>query len=256
MIVTAEDGRTTKTYCLSIRCLSADDASLAQLDISAGSLRPAFTPLNTSYECYLPCSVESISLRVKTEDPAMKVSMQDGSPVGTVQLNPGHTQISICVTSVSGTSTTNYKIATIKCRLPPTLQLKNKNAAFECAVCCGIAHRPHRIKDGPYLYCYTCLEELTRTSKQDPFTGRKLEEGSWMVADYSCDSELAKLAAVCSTSFGAVEATVQQMGAKLLAERLKSSQSEEVQYIIVLALILGLFIPLPQLLSCMVGYRS
>ena len=228
IVVSAEDGQTTKTYTILIRRLSADDASLAELEISPGVLQPTFSPLVTSYECYLPSSVESVSLKVKTEDASMTVSMKDGSPVGAVQLNPGRTVIEICVQSVSGASSTVYKITTMKCRLPCLVQLKNKNMAFECAVCCGLVHCPSRIKDGMYVYCQSCLEELTRTNKMDPFTGKSLEEEEWMVSDFNCDTELATLAASCPKPGGTIEATMQQIGAKLSAERLKSGQAEEV----------------------------
>jgi len=228
VIVSAEDGQTTKTYTISIRRLSADDATLAQLEISVGVLQPAFSPFVTSYECYVPSSTESVTLRAKTEDSSMSVSMKDGSSIGTVQLNPGRTLIELSVQSVSGTSSTIYKITTVKCRPPCLLQLKSKNMAFECAVCCGLAHCPSHIKDGPYTYCQACLEELTRTNKVDPFTGRQVEDDDWMVPDFDCDIQLAKQTALCPIPGGTIEATMQQIGAKMLAERLKSTQAEEV----------------------------
>ena len=228
VIVSAEDGQTTKTYTISIRRLSADDATLAQLEISVGVLQPAFSPFVTSYECYVPFSADSVSLRVKTEDTSMSVAMKDGSSVETVLLNPGRMLIELSVKSVSGTSSTIYKITTVKCRPPCLVQLKSKNTAFECAVCCGLAHCPSHIKDGPYIYCQSCLEELTRTNKVDPHTGRQLEDEDWMIADFDCDVQLAKQTALYPIPGGTIEATMQQIGAKMLAERLKSSQAEEV----------------------------
>ena len=231
IVVTAEDGKTTKTYVIRIRRLSANDATLSQLEVSAGVLQPVFSPLTTTYECYLPSSIDNLSIRAKTEDAAMKLSMRDGSPVGTVPLNPGHTLVELSVTSVNGTSTSIYKITAVKSQLPHTLKLKTRNVVVECAVCCGVAHCPSRIKDGPYIYCQSCLDELTRTSKMDPFTGRILGDEEWMVADYKCSSELAQQVAVCSTHTGTIETTLQQMGTKLLAERLKVTQTEEVCYV-------------------------
>ena len=233
VIVTAEDGKTSKTYLIKIRRLSADDATLSQLEVSAGILQPTFTPLIFSYQCYLPSSVDSLSIRAKTEDAGMKLSMKDGSPVGTVQLNPGSTLIELNVTSTSGSSSSVYSVTAIKSRLPYTLKLKALNPEFECAVCCGVVHRCSRIKEGTYVYCYSCLEEITRMNKVDPFTGRKLEEG-WMVVDYQTDSVLAKENAVCPTPNGMVEGVMQQVGTKLLAERLKNSNAEEVKLLAVL----------------------
>ena len=229
IIVTAEDGKSTKTYTVSIRRLSADDASLSQLDLSAGTLKPTFTPLTTNYECCLPSSIDNLSIRAKTEDQAMKLSMKDGSPVGTVHLTPGRTLIELAVQSVSGKSSTIYTITVIKNRLPATLQLKNSSESFECAVCCGVVACPSRIKNGPYTYCKSCLEELTRTNKIDPFTNKTLEEEQWMTEDFKCDSELGKEMATCPSPSGDVEGSMQQIGAKLLAGRLKTAQTEEVR---------------------------
>lgn len=228
IVVTAEDGTSTKTYTVLMRRLSADDATLAQLDVSAGALQPPFSPLVTRYECSLPSSVDTLSLRVKTEDVKMSVSMKDGSPVETVQLNPGNTLVEINVTSVSGKTTSTYTVTVMKNRLPPTLQLKGENSAFECAVCCNVVHLPSRIKGNSHLYCSACLEELTRTNKTDPFTGKRLDEEGWLHSDLACDTDLATQMAVCRTASSAVEATMQQIGAKLSAERLKASKAEEV----------------------------
>ena len=229
VIVTAEDGQTSKTYTVLMRRLSADDATLAQLELSAGTLQPPFSPLVTSYECNLPCSVDSLSLRVKTEDTKMSVSMKDGSPVGTVPLNSGRTLVEVSVQSVSGKTTSVYTITVLKNRLPPTLQLKESGSAFECAACCNVVHQPSRIRGGSHLYCRACLEELTRTNKVDPFTGKKLDEEGWLQQDLECDGELAKQSAACSIAGGTVEGTVQQIGSRLLAERMKAAKTEEVR---------------------------
>lgn len=216
-------------YSISIQRLGADDASLSLLDLSAGSLEPAFSPVITKYECYLPSSMDSLSIRAKTQDTEMKMSMEDGSPVGTVQLTPGRTLIKLAVQSVSGKVTTTYAITVIKNRLPATLQLKNSSESFECAVCCGVVSSCSRIKNGPYVYCQSCLEELTRTNKIDPFTNTTLGEEQWMVEDYKCDLELGKEMAICPMSSGVVESSMEQIGAKLLTGRLKTAQTEEVR---------------------------
>ena len=226
--MTAEDGTSSKTYTVLMRKLSADDATLAQLDVSEGTLQPPFSPLVTQYECGLPCGVESLSLRVKTEDAKMSVAMKDGSPVGTVQLNSGTTLVEISVTSVSGKTTATYTVTVSKSRLPPTLQLKEKCSNFECTVCRNVVHLPSHIRGSPHLYCSACLKELTRTNKTDPFSDKKLDKEGWLQADLACDTELAKQVVICNTVSGIVEGTMQQIGAKLLAERLKSTKTEEV----------------------------
>ena len=228
VVVTAEDGASTKIYAILMRRLSADDATLAQLDVSAGTLQPPFSPLVTSYECALPCGVDSLALRVKTEDAKMSVAMKSGAPVGTVPLNPGRTLVEVAVTSVSGQTTSVYTVAAVKTRLPSTLQLKGKRPEFGCVVCCNVVHLPTRIRGRAGLYCRSCLEELTRTNKTDPLTGERLEGEDWMETDITCDAELANQAAVCPTTTGTVETTTQQIGAKLLTSRIEASKTEEV----------------------------
>jgi len=229
--VTAEDGKSTKTYTLMIRRLSPDDASLNSLELSAGVFQPAFSPLITQYDCYLPSSIDSLSIRAKTEDEAMKLAMKDGSPLGTVQLTPGRTLIEISVGSVSGKSSTIYSVLVIKNRLPTTVQLKSPDSVFECGVCCGIVACPSKIEGGPYVYCQRCLEQLTRTNKSDPFTGRVFSpEEKWFINDLELDKKLSSQLATC----GPVEAAMAQIGPKLLAERLKMAQSEEVLYSIII----------------------
>ena len=228
IVVTAEDGSTIKTYTVLIRRLSADDATLAQLEVLSGVLNPPFSPLVTSYECNLPCNVNTVSLRIKTEDPNMSASMKDGSPLDAVQLNPGRTLIEIVVNSVSGKTTSVYSITVLKNRLPPTLQLKEKGFAFQCAVCCNILHQPSHIKGSSHLYCKACLEQLTRTNKLDPFTGRKIEEENWLLSDLECDEKLGKQVVICNTPNGIVEGPMQQIGSKLQSECLKYANIEEV----------------------------
>ena len=228
VIVTAEDGSTAKTYTVLMRRLSADDATLAQLEVSSGSLNPPFSPLVTSYDCSLPCGIETASPRVKAEDPNMKVSTKDGLALDAIQLNPGRTLVEIVVSSVSGKNTSVYSITLLKSRFPSTVQLKEKGFAFQCAVCCNVVHQPSRIKGGSHLYCKACLEQLTRTSKVDPFTGKKIEEEGWLLPDLECDGKLAKQAASCITPNGVIEGSMQQMGSKLQAERLKHASAEEV----------------------------
>lgn len=229
VVVTAEDGTSCKTYTILMRRLSADDATLAQLDVSAGTLQPPFSPLVTKYECILPYSVDTLSLRVKTEDPKMSVAMKSGSPVDTVPLNPGRTLVEICVTSVSGKTTSLYSVTALKNRLPLALRLKEKKSTFECAVCCNVVHLPARIRGGADLYCHSCLQELTRTNKTDPISGKKLEDEGWLESDVACDEELAKQVVVCDAGGGTVESTMQQVGAKLKEERLKAAKTEEVR---------------------------
>ena len=222
--MTAEDGKSTKTYSISIRRLSADDACLSSLEVVQGILRPSFSPIIQQYECYLPCGIDRLEIKAKTQDAAMKLSMKDGSPVGTVTLSPGHTLLEISVVSVRGSTSTTYTIAACKARLPRALQFKSKEKPWECAICCGVPLQPCKIRGSQLFYCRSCLEEQTRTSKVDPFTGRLLEEG-WMQVDFSTDAELAAEMVTCPTGMGGtVEGPLRSLGPQLREERKKAAE--------------------------------
>ena len=189
-------------------------------------LSPAFSSFEYNYECYVSSAAESISLVAKTEDAAMKVSLADGKPLEKIPLNPGRTLVEMNVLSVNGKGTTKYSVVYIKPRLPITLQLKKKEDKFECAVCCGVLDKPSKIKGGPYQYCQPCLEELTRTNKVDPFTGKFLEEEGWMEKDYGTDAELGNATGMCPLPSGSIEAVIKVIGAKIKEERMKNSKDE------------------------------
>ena len=232
IVVSAEDGSTSKTYSIKVRRLSADDATLSQLELSVGTLTPAFSPFVQTYECYLTCSVTNLTLRAKAEEEAMKISMMDGSPVGTIQLSPGRTRSTLTVQSVNGKSKTEYTILFVKSRLPPTLQLKKKQERFECAVCCGVVSKSTCISNGPYVYCLECLEELTKTNKMDPFTGKRIDQEDWMMIDFKRDMELGEEEGMCPLPGVTVEGPLNTIGSKVMAEGRKLAEKEEVRTLV------------------------
>lgn len=226
LLVTAEDGRTTKSYTISIRRLSADDACLSQLDISAGTIKPSFSPSVYEYFCFLPGSLDALTLRAGTEDAAMKVSMKDGGAVGKVSLNAGHSLLEVQVTSVSGKNTTLYSLTATRMRSPYELLLKEPRPRFSCGICGGTVHCPCRVSSNPVLHCWRCLEEMSRISKADPLTGKLLGE-KWLVLDYAADRELSSLAALCYTPYGQLEGELTQLPATLLQQRASYKEMAE-----------------------------
>lgn len=230
IVVTAEDGSTTKSYFLKIARLCADDAKLSQLDISVGTLHPCFNPAIHNYECSLTSNVDTLTMRAKTEEETMKLSVADGSPVGTIKLNPGRTVCVLQVESANGSKKTEYIVIFNKNPLPSTLQLKTPNERFECAVCCCVVSMSSRIDKGPFVYCKNCLEGLTRYNKVDPFTGSKLdEEPEWLKLDFKRDNDLGNEEGICPLPSGKVERPVNQIGAKIMVERLKAAETAEVR---------------------------
>lgn len=209
MVVTAEDGHSTKTYTLAIHRLSANDACLCQLEVSSGSLSPSFSPSILAYYCDLPSNLTSLTLKTKTEDSNMKISQIDGNPLTAITLSPGLTVIQVLVTSANGKVTTTYTINAIRLQCPYPITLSSKEAAckYTCTACAGILHCPCNVKDTSAPYCQKCLLELSRINKADPLTGAMLGEG-WLVINQTLDAELSKQTATCVTPNGKIEGTM------------------------------------------------
>ena len=144
--VTAEDGRTNKYYTISLKRFSPNDATLSGLELSAGVLAPPFSPAATNYICYLPCSIDSISLKPKMEDKNMKATLFGDQPITAVDLQHSQTSIKLTVTSASGTVTQDYSITVIKQPIVYAIEMLEHSVASWCAVCSNVPHCPYRIK--------------------------------------------------------------------------------------------------------------
>lgn len=232
IVVTAEDGTSTKTYSVAIRRLSSSDACLSQLELSAGSLQPPFSPLTFSYYCTLPCHLDCLTLRPKTEDPAMKTTFSNGSAMGTVSLGAGLTLIELLVTSVDGSNTATYTVNAMRKRCPFPVELSQKNSGadlrLECVACSGVLHCPCSVEGSPaYFYCWQCLEQLARINKADPMTGTALGEG-WMKVEHGIEQELSAMAVVAHTPAGRTEGSMSKI-ASLVAQQCASQHSNQVQ---------------------------
>ena len=232
IVVTAEDGTTTKTYTVSIRRLSSKDAFLSDLELSAGILQPSFSPLTLTYYCTVPCHLDCLTLRPKTEDSAMKVTLSSGSAVGKVDLNAGLTLIELLVTSVDGSNTSIYSINATKKRCPFPVELVQKTTEadlrLECVACSGIPHCPSTVNGSPsYAYCRQCLEQLARVNKVDPMTGKMLGEG-WMKTEHSIEQEISAMDAVVHTPAGHAEKNMSKIAA-LVAQQYASYRSKQVK---------------------------
>ena len=222
IVVTAEDGQTTKTYTISIRRLSSSDACLSQLEVSAGRLQPSFTPSVLTYYCDLPSNLTSLSLRTKTEDPGMKTSLVGGAPLSSVTLSPGLTVIEVFVTSPNGATTTTYTINAIRLQCPYVIALNEPSPAYTCTACASVLHCPCNVKGSDPPYCQKCLLELSRLNKSNPLTGDSLGEG-WLVINKSLDAELAGQKATCLTLRGKVEGLVGEVAA-LVAQQARGEE--------------------------------
>jgi tRNA threonylcarbamoyladenosine modification (KEOPS) complex Pcc1 subunit len=108
--VTAEDGKTTKTYTITVTRQAeepSNDATLKTLTLSAGVLSPAFAPGTTDYAAAVEHSVSSITVTAVSNHANATVNNPAASGLA---LNPGSNAIAITVTAEDGTTVATYAI--------------------------------------------------------------------------------------------------------------------------------------------------
>lgn len=122
VIVTAQDGNTTKTYTLDITREASSNADLNSLTISTGTLSPVFASGTTSYTASAPNTTTSITVTPTVSDDTANVTVNgsyvnSGSPSSTIALNTGTNTISIVVTAQNN-STQTYTIQVTRLQNP------------------------------------------------------------------------------------------------------------------------------------------
>lgn len=125
IVVTAQDGRTTKTYTLNVRDYNlikkGSDATLASLGVNYGDLQPSFRPNRENYELYVKPDAMGLDLTPELSDgrAAMKVysgtrqlTAYDGVYSGS--LIEEENIFTIDVTAEDGTTTSSYTLTVYK----------------------------------------------------------------------------------------------------------------------------------------------
>jgi hypothetical protein len=114
VVITAEDG-TLRNYTIAVTREPAplsNDATLANLGVSAGTLSPAFNANTTSYAVTVPYSVESITITATANDAKAAVS-----GTGVKALNVGVNNFTVVVTAEDGTKKT-YTVNVTREQIP------------------------------------------------------------------------------------------------------------------------------------------
>lgn len=115
MVVTAQDGTTTKTYKVVVtRAQASTNANLSNLIISQGILTPVFSPGTTSYTASVSSSVTTVTITATVADvnatvKINSISVLSGNPSDPIPLAVGSNTITIVVTAQNGTNKT-YKV--------------------------------------------------------------------------------------------------------------------------------------------------
>ncbi|MDL2239659.1 cadherin-like beta sandwich domain-containing protein, partial [Bacteroidales bacterium OttesenSCG-928-L14] len=105
IVVTAENGITTKTYTIVVTREFSDDANLLSLTASPGTLTPAFNAETTNYTVTVESTVSDITITGTTNHAGATVSGN-----GTLPLTLGENTFDIVVTAEDGTTTKTYTV--------------------------------------------------------------------------------------------------------------------------------------------------
>jgi len=126
VVVTAENGTTTKTYTLNIYRTASSDATLSALSLSSGFLSPAFAPATTTYTASVAGNTASITVSpvanfANATISVNGISVTSGAASSPIALNVGSNTISIIVTAENGTTLNAYTVIVTRLGPPPTL---------------------------------------------------------------------------------------------------------------------------------------
>ncbi|MBJ7427349.1 MAG: cadherin-like beta sandwich domain-containing protein, partial [Bacteroidia bacterium] len=128
VLVTAQDGTTTKTYTITITRVS-NDATLSGLTISNGTLSPTFASGTTSYTATNSSSSITITPTRNQANASIQArvnggsysSVTSGNASGSLSLNVGSNTIDVLVTAQDGTTTQTYTITVTRLSTDATL---------------------------------------------------------------------------------------------------------------------------------------
>ncbi|WP_283410804.1 cadherin-like beta sandwich domain-containing protein [Anoxynatronum buryatiense] len=115
VVVTAEDGTTTKTYTIQVTRAASANANLSGLTLSSGTLDPVFHSDTTAYTASVGNAVTSITVTPSTAHGSATVTVDgiavsSGTASADISLPVGATTINVVVTAEDGTTTKTYTI--------------------------------------------------------------------------------------------------------------------------------------------------
>ncbi|WP_341301991.1 cadherin-like beta sandwich domain-containing protein [Lysinibacillus sp. FSL H8-0500] len=112
IVVTAQDGKTTKTYTLTVTRAPSSDATLKSLTTSSGTVSPLFTPNEENYTVQVDTSVTTVDVAAITMDSQASFTINGKQTIEeTISLAAGQTKIiPIVVTAQDGKTTKTYTL--------------------------------------------------------------------------------------------------------------------------------------------------
>ena len=114
-VVTAQDGVTKITYTITVTRGPSADATLSNLAVSVGTLKPVFDAATTAYTLQVGNATTSVTVTPTTTDAGATVKVNgvavtSGSASGPITLVVGANTITTVITAQNGATTKNYKI--------------------------------------------------------------------------------------------------------------------------------------------------
>ncbi|PYI51516.1 cadherin-like beta sandwich domain-containing protein [Paenibacillus flagellatus] len=127
VVVTAADGKTTKTYTVTVIRAKSPlfNADLKGLTLSGGAaLHPTFAAETTSYTSSVPHAVDSIAVTPTLAQPAAAMTVNgkkvlSGDASSLIPLNVGGNTITIVVTAADGVTTKTYTVTVTRAEPAP-----------------------------------------------------------------------------------------------------------------------------------------
>jgi len=121
VVVTAQDGTTTKTYTINITRTISANADLSGLALSNGTLSPSFGSGTTVYTASVGNNVNSITVSPTTADgnavvTVNGVAVDSGAASASLPLVVGSNTIAVAVTAENGTTTKTYTITVTRAK--------------------------------------------------------------------------------------------------------------------------------------------
>ena len=207
--VSAEDGKTIKTYTISVTSLAANSTYISSLELKSHPISPAFKQGVLKYESLVPPFCSHIKVSAIAPDKNTKIEIQpcsdanNGNDSNQIKLNFGKTFLQVKVTSPDGTANLCYEIIVRKDVFLFPLSLKSAESAnsskFKCGICLQVVHCAVTVP-GEIRFCQTCLQTVTRVNKKHPFTNRTIrmeDDGTLSQHDEECDISQEIVSCVC-----------------------------------------------------------
>ncbi|WCN37161.1 S-layer homology domain-containing protein [Aneurinibacillus uraniidurans] len=112
---TSQDGTTSKTYTITVNPQGSSDATLNSLEVSTGTLSPAFSANTNSYNVNVPNDVSSIGITATANDANAKVAIKGRETTAdTITLSVGNNPIPVVVTAQDTVTSKTYTITVVR----------------------------------------------------------------------------------------------------------------------------------------------